>query len=97
MKFFHRFTEWKDLKNKNIVLNDENDRLASQNMLFNRQSRAFEIENFKSGREIARLREDCASLTRAYEESQIVKMDKGQVLENQQALTFLKPVPKEQK
>lgn len=55
MKFLHYFTEWKHLKLKNIILNEENGNLATQNVLLERMNQAYEIENFKSGRKIIEL------------------------------------------
>ena len=65
MKFFHRFTQWKHLKLKNIILNDENTTLATQNMLLERMNKAYEIENFKSGRKIMALRIEKKNLIEA--------------------------------
>ena len=93
MKFMHYITQWKHLKLKNIILNDENGTLATQNILLQRQSQAYEIENFKSGRKIAALRTERKNLIEALvlqsgnEASGIEGIDK-RILEEQQIMTF---------
>jgi len=88
MKFLHYITEWKHLKLKNIILNDENDTLAMENVLLERMNKAYEIENFKSGRVIAKLRSEKANLIEAFYLQHADKVSKEDVLKLQEELSF---------
>lgn len=88
MKFLHFITEWKHLKLKNIILNEENDNLAMENVLLDRMNKAYEIENFKSGRIISKLGIEKANLISAFYLQHSDKVSKADIKKLEEELDF---------
>ena len=88
MKILHYITQWRHLKIKNTVLNEENRVLVTENEHLTLQNKAFQIENFEAGRRIAKLEIENKNLISAFYLQNANTVSKEDLLKLQEELTF---------